>query len=99
MCLSAGISARVLQISRSVQRSLSLEAPTVVEVVSIESGGPAARAGLEAGDRLYALNGSNIATVDDIHRLLSHQSPGTRLKLKLLRSGQLMELDILSGEG
>jgi S1-C subfamily serine protease len=94
-----GISARVLQVSRSVQRSLGSEAPTVVEVVSIESGGPAARAGLEAGDRLYALNGSGIATVDDIHRLLSHQSPGTRLALKLLRSGQPLELEIISGEG
>jgi S1-C subfamily serine protease len=96
---SLGIGARVRPVSRSVQRSLELKALTVVEVVSVEPAGPAARAGLETGDRLYALNGSKIATVDDIHRLLSHQAPGTRLKLKLLRRGRTRELEIVDGEG
>jgi S1-C subfamily serine protease len=94
-----GIAARVRPVSRGIQRSLNLEAPTVAEVVSIEPDGPAARAGLEGGDLVYALNGNHIATVDDIHRLLSRQAPGTRLKLKLLRSGETRELEILAGEG
>jgi len=94
-----GIAARVRPVSRSVQHGLGLAAPTLVEVVSIEPKGPAARAGLEAGDLVYALNGSGIATVDDIHRLLSRQAPGTRLELRLLRNGETRELEILAGEG
>ncbi len=93
-----GITAQARPVNRRLQHQLSLDSPTVVEVVTIETDGPASRAGLEKGDLIYALNGKSVATVDDIHRMLAGHPPGVPLDLKILRRGKIKELEIISGE-
>jgi len=55
-------------------------------------------AGLERGDFVYGLNGTAVATVDDIHRILSQHPPASPLEARILRRGRQMTLVIVSGE-
>lgn len=70
----------------------------VVEAIAIEPNGPAHRAGLREGDILLALNGENIATVDDIHRMLSGVSAGSKITLNVLRGEKRSDVDVVTGE-
>jgi S1-C subfamily serine protease len=94
-----GIGAQSRPVTRRIQHNLELSNPAVVEVVSVESGGPAERAGLEAGDCIFGLNENQVGTVDDLHRLLSKWPPGTPLKVKLLRRGRVVSLGLVPREG
>jgi len=93
-----GIGAQVRPISRRVQLHLGLERQSVVEIASVERGGPAAAAGIERGDVIYGLGGTEVATVDDIHRILSQQRPATPLQARILRCGRERTVVIVSGE-
>src|SRR5512141_1243624 len=62
-----GLGAQVRPIRPVAQRQFQLPVPTVVEIVSLEKGGPADKGGLKEGDILLALQGKNVGTVDDVH--------------------------------
>jgi S1-C subfamily serine protease len=93
-----GIAAQVQPISRSLQRILKLSIPTIVKIMSVEKNGPASRAGLFEGDFIYGIEGQAVCTVDDIHRRLSQEAPGTPLRVSLLRKSQSVEVTIIAGE-
>jgi S1-C subfamily serine protease len=93
-----GLAARVRPIGRRAQVFYKLPAATVVEVISIAANGPAQKAGLLEGDVLLALNGQNVATVDDIHRLLSETAAGSKITLAVLRGEERRELLVVTGE-
>jgi S1-C subfamily serine protease len=93
-----GIGGQARPISRRIQRSVESSATTAVEVVSVEEHGPAHQAGLREGDLIIAVNGKGVASVDDIHRLLTGWSPGSRFTLTILRDGERHQIDIVSGE-
>jgi S1-C subfamily serine protease len=94
-----GIGAQPRPVNRRLQYRLELKAPTVVEVVSTEPGGPAAAAGLESGDLIFCAGGRQVASVDDLHRVLSRWPSGTSMSLDILRSGSVHRLEITPGEG
>ena len=93
-----GIAGQVRPISRRIQRKLELRATTAVEVVSIEEQGPASRAGLREGDLIVAVNGKNVASVDDIHRLLTSWTTGSLLGLTILRNGEQLQVQVIPDE-
>jgi S1-C subfamily serine protease len=93
-----GIGAQPRPVNRRLQYHLDLKASTVVEVASIEPGGPAARAGLQKSDLIFAAGGQQVASVDDLHRVLSRWPAGTAMELDLLRSGTTMHLRITPKE-
>jgi len=94
-----GIGAQTRPVNRRIQHNLALNTPTVVEVVTVEKNGPAERAGLEQGDYIFSLNETQVATVDDLHRLLSKWPPGTPLNVELLRSGRVENYRVTPREG
>lgn len=93
-----GIAGQVRPISRRFQRQFELETATAVEVVSIEEQGPASRAGLREGDLIVAVNGKNVASVDDIHRLLTSWTTGSLLGLTILRNGEQLQVQVIPDE-
>ncbi|HET7853995.1 MAG TPA: trypsin-like peptidase domain-containing protein [Candidatus Methylomirabilis sp.] len=93
-----GIGGQARPISRRIQRSVESSATTAVEVVSVEEGGPAYQAGVREGDLIVAVNGKGVASVDDIHRLLTGWSPGSRFALTILRDGERHQMEVVSGE-
>ncbi|MGH2523977.1 MAG: S1C family serine protease [Anaerolineales bacterium] len=93
-----GLSGQARPLSRRAQRYFGLSASSAVEVIALEKDGPALRAGLREKDRIVALNGQRVASVDDIHRLLTGHGPGQPLTLTVLRGGEKRELQVIPGE-
>jgi S1-C subfamily serine protease len=93
-----GIAGQVRPIGRRVQRHLDLQAATAVEVVSVEERGPARRGGLREGDLVVGVNGKNVGSVDDIHRLLTGWVGGSPLSLTILRNGEQLQMQVIPGE-
>ena len=74
-------------------------------VQSVESAGPAEKAGLKAGDVIVEFNGKAVVSNDDLVERVVATKPGTSVPLKVVRRGkgealsvQVAELD-LTGEG
>jgi S1-C subfamily serine protease len=93
-----GLGAQVRPIKPAAQRQFQLPAPTVVEVLSLEKNGPAARGGLREGDILLALEGKSVGTVDDVHRMLADIPAGSHIKLSIIRDNERRELTVVTGE-
>jgi S1-C subfamily serine protease len=67
-------------------------------VVSLDPGGPAARAGLLVGDIVTAWNAKPVDRVREIMRFLSPDSVGQTIDLGLLRGGAPTALKVVIGE-
>ena len=93
-----GISAMVRQVTGSQQNRLQLDKPMVVQIIGIEAGGPADRAGIREGDIITSLDDHKISTIDEIHQLLTRRPPGTSAVVNVIRRGQKKSLTILLGE-
>ncbi|MGV1757688.1 RIP metalloprotease RseP [Rhizobium sp. A22-96] len=63
-------------------------------VTAIEPAGPAAKAGILAGDRLVAIDGNNVATYYDIGRYVSDR-PGKSIVLTVQRNGQMRDFPVV----
>ncbi len=67
-------------------------------VVGVEDGSPAGRGGLIVGDILATLDGQPVEDTDDLLVLLHGERVGRALPVKLVRGGELEELEITVGE-
>jgi S1-C subfamily serine protease len=94
-----GIGAQSRPVNRRLQHRLGLPSASVVEVAAVEPGGPAAGAGLRRGDLIYALGEALVATVDDLHRLLSKWPAGAAVEVRLLREGREERIPVVPGQG
>ena len=80
-----GIAGRQRPMDRRIVRFHGLSSNTAVEVLSVESDGPAGLAGLRAGDLIVAINGSDVQSVDDLHRFLSDWPIGQPVNIDIVR--------------
>lgn len=90
-----GIAGQARPISRRIQRQFELGAATAVEVVSTEKQGPAYQAGLREGDLIIAVEGKGVASVDDIHRILTGWPAGAVLGLTILRKDEQLQVQVI----
>ncbi len=65
-----------------------------VEVVEVVDGSPAERAGLRAEDLIVELDGQPIERVDEVQRLMTGQTIGQPLTVRVLRGDRLFDLEI-----
>jgi serine protease Do len=63
-------------------------------VTRVEADGPAARAGLRVGDRIRAVNGLTVNSVDDAQRSIYGAAVGDRLRLVAERAERKLELSV-----
>ncbi|MGP1609804.1 MAG: PDZ domain-containing protein, partial [Burkholderiales bacterium] len=66
-------------------------------ISSVELGSPAAKAGLQPGDVILALNGKEISTSNELPPLIANISPGTSAKLQVWRKGGTREVEVKVG--
>jgi S1-C subfamily serine protease len=64
----------------------------------VESGSPARRAGLAAGDVIIALGEVAVTGVDDLHRALTADRIGVPSTITILRSGARQQLTVVPEE-
>jgi S1-C subfamily serine protease len=80
-----GIAARQRPLDRRIVRFHGLNKSHAVEVISVESNGPAGSAGMQTGDLIVAINGSDVQSVDDLHRFLSEWPIGQPVEIDIVR--------------
>jgi len=69
-----------------------------VRAESVEPGGAARRAGIEAGDIIIGYDGEKVAGVDELHRVLDAERIGKATSVTILRRAQKLELPIRAAE-
>ena len=69
-----------------------------VYIVDVVKGGPAEKAGLQAGDRIVSIDGSEIAAKDDLGTLMQKHAAGDTLSFTVARSGQMQTVSVTLGE-
>ena len=65
-----------------------------VEIISVEVRSPAASAGLRVGDLILSLAQVSLRDAGDLQRLLVGEVVDSRLPLRLIRDGKVVELDV-----
>ncbi|HVT66893.1 MAG TPA: trypsin-like peptidase domain-containing protein [Trebonia sp.] len=65
---------------------------TGLSVASVTAGGPADRAGLRAGDLLLTVGGHEVATAQDLQRLMFAEAIGRPLPVTVMRNGALVDV-------
>lgn len=66
-------------------------------IAAVEPGGPAARAGLQAGDIVTKVNGKPIGPGQSLRALLLEYKPGDVVTLDVLRDGKQLSLNVTLG--
>ena len=75
---------------------LSLESGVLV--ISLENNSPAQIAGLLEGDVIVGMNNQPIASIDDLHKVLTPEQVGVRSPLTIIRGTEKLVIDIVPEE-
>ncbi|HET8745362.1 MAG TPA: DegQ family serine endoprotease [Ramlibacter sp.] len=92
------IGVQIDQVTRDVAESIGLGRPQGALVRSVESGSPADKAGIEAGDIITKFNGSAIDRASDLPRMVGNTKPGSKVPLTVFRRGGTRDLQITVAE-
>lgn len=90
-----GVQAQTVTLNRVIARHYDFQNATGALVLAPEPGSPAAKAGLQEGDVIVALEGEPVEGVDVLHRLLSEERIGVTTKLTLLRGSRKFEVAVV----
>lgn len=93
-----GIVGGARPVQRSLQQSLGLKMPTVVQVTGLDPEGPARRAGILPGDLLIAADGQPIGSMDDLYRVLQSRPPRSPLSVQVLRDFHRLDFTVIVEE-
>jgi len=93
-----GLTAQPRPLDRRVARALGLVQERAVEIVAVETGGPAAQAGLTEGDVLMVVEGLAVTRIDDLHRFLAEWPIGRPLTLGVVRGSARRDVVVTPGE-
>jgi S1-C subfamily serine protease len=89
-----GVSGATVPVATRVVRHFGLTGHSAVHVLELVSGSPAARAGVEVGDRLVAVDGKPIDGIDGLQRLLDASFIGRDCELTLLRRSSIIHVTL-----
>ncbi len=89
-----GFAAENRPIGRRFARGLGIENASGVQIASVVRGGPAERAGFEAGDIIVRVDEHLVASIDDVHRILNDWPIGRAMQVTLVRGRQVFALEV-----
>jgi S1-C subfamily serine protease len=89
-----GVAGQAVSLHRRLVRYHNLAVETGILVVSAEPGGPSSKAGVQEGDVIVAYDDLPIASIDDLHRLLTDQKVGVKSNLTVIRRNEKLTLSI-----
>ena len=79
-------------------QNFGLDKPNGALVANVESGSPAEKAGLQAGDVVLGVNGQKVDNSADLPRIIGDQKPGSVVRLSVWRDRKARELNVTLGE-
>lgn len=92
------IGVKIGPVSKEVAESIGLGKPIGALVNTVESGTPAEKAGIEAGDIITKFDGKAIEKSSDLPRLVGATKPGTRSLVTVFRKGGSKDLSVVVAE-
>jgi serine protease Do len=79
---------QIQPVTDEIASSLSLGSATGALVAQVEPNSAAAKAGVQEGDIIKSVDGKDIPTIRDLTRTIAAFTPGTTVKLGLVREGK-----------
>jgi serine protease Do len=86
------------RVTRDVAESIGLGKAAGALVRSVEAGGPAEKAGVEAGDIITKVDSRAVEGSVDLPRIVGGIKPGTKATLQVFRRGGTRELSVVVAE-
>jgi S1-C subfamily serine protease len=90
------------KVTRSGRAALGVRVATALRggglVVSVEPGGPAAKAGIKPGDAIVAVNKMPTPNSDALATALAQVKPGARIEVDMVRKGKKLTLEVTTGQ-
>ncbi|MBG7618525.1 DegQ family serine endoprotease [Herbaspirillum sp. AP02] len=88
------IGVQIGEVTKDVAESLGLARAQGALVQRVEAGGPAEKAGLEAGDIILKYNGAAIERPSDLPRMVGATKPGAKATVNIWRKGSARDLTV-----
>jgi S1-C subfamily serine protease len=85
-------------LDRRIVRFHKLKVGFAVEIVRVEDGSPAGGSGLRPGDLIVAMNTQDVASVDDMNRILAEWPIGRPLGVTIVRGKDRLEFPVTPAE-
>jgi serine protease Do len=92
------IGVQIEQVSKEVAESIGLGKPYGALVRGVETGGPADKAGVEAGDIIIRFDGKKVEKSSDLPRMVGSTKPGVKSSLTVFRRGASKDLTVTIAE-
>ena len=86
---------QLTSVSRTIAESLGLERVAGAAVAGVQSGGPLARAGIETGDVIIAIDGRQVADAKAALYRLTTRGIGNEVSLDVIRRGRRSNLSMV----
>jgi serine protease Do len=88
----------IQELNKELADSFGLNKAQGAAVNAVEKGGPADRAGVEAGDVILKFDGKTIVNSSDLPRIVGNTKPGSKVPMQLWRKGSLKEVSVVVAE-
>lgn len=88
----------IQEVNKELADSLGLTKPIGAVVNAVEKGGPAEKAGIEAGDVILKFDGKTINNSADLPRMVGATRPGGRSVVQVWRKGATRDINVTVGE-
>jgi serine protease Do len=92
------IGVTIAAVTKEVAESIGLGKPMGALVQGVESGGPAEKAGIEAGDIIVKVNGKPVDKSGDLPRIIGNTEPGSKAALQVFRRGATRDVQVTVAE-
>jgi serine protease Do len=92
------IGVQIAPVTKEVAESIGLGKPSGALVQNAEPGGPADKAGVEAGDIITKVDGKVVEKTGDLPRMVGDIKPGTKTTLQVFRRGSSKDIVVTVAE-
>src|SRR5216683_3354697 len=92
------IGVQIQPVTQDIADSMGLKQAEGALVADPQKDGPAAKAGLEAGDVITAVNGQSVKDARELARIIGGFAPGSTAKLDVLHKGQSKVVSLALGQ-
>jgi len=92
------IGVQIQEVSKEAAEAFGLKSAMGALVNSVERDGPAAKAGVEAGDIIVKVDNRDVRASNDLPRIITSVRPGTKVTLTVWRKGATRDIAVTVAE-